>query len=67
MGDVEFLVPELNQTRDLIVLAQRGTLDATLALLCPEIDAFNAEAVSLVYDAPSTGILHVAATKKRHD
>jgi pimeloyl-ACP methyl ester carboxylesterase len=67
MGDVEFLVPELNQTQDLIVLAQRGTLDATPALLCPEIDAFNAQAVSLVYDAPSTGLLHVAATKACHD
>ena len=67
MGDVEFLVPTLNQTQDLIVLAQRGTLDATPALLCPEIDAFNADAVSLVYDAPSTGILHVAATTACHD
>jgi pimeloyl-ACP methyl ester carboxylesterase len=67
MGDAEFLVPTLNQTQDLIVSAQRGTLDATPALLCPEIDAFNAEAVSLVYDAPSTGTLHVAATKACHD
>lgn len=67
MGDAEFLVPTLNQTQDLIVLAQRGTLDATPALLCPEIDAFNAESVSLVYDAPSTGVLHVAATKACHD
>jgi pimeloyl-ACP methyl ester carboxylesterase len=67
MGDVEFLVPVLNQTQDLVVLAQRGTLDATPALLCPEIDQFNAQAVSLVYDAPSTGKLHVAATKACHD
>ena len=67
MGDIEFLVPALNQTQDLIVLSQRGTLDATPALLCPEIDKFNAEAVSLVYDAPSTGTLHVAATKACHD
>ena len=37
------------------------------ALLCPEIDAFDAKAVSLVYDAPSTGALHVAATKACHD
>src|SRR5271163_2766099 len=66
MGDVEFLVPTLNQHRDLIVLSQRGTLDATPSLLCPEIDAFNAKAVSLVYDAPSTGTLHVAATKACH-
>ena len=61
------MFPTLNQTQDLIVSAQRGTLDATPALLCPEIDAFNAKAVSLVYDAPSTGTLHVAATKACHD
>ena len=67
MGDIEFLVPALNQEQDLIVLAQRGTLDATPALLCPEIDAFDARAISLVYDAPSTGALHVAATKACHD
>ena len=67
MGDIEFLVPALNQDQNLIVLAQRGTLDATPALLCPEIDAFDAKAVSLVYDAPSTGVQHVAATKACHD
>jgi pimeloyl-ACP methyl ester carboxylesterase len=67
MGDIEFLVPALNQEQDLIVLAQRGTLDAKPALLCPEIDAFDAKAISLVYDAPSTGALHVAATKACHD
>jgi pimeloyl-ACP methyl ester carboxylesterase len=67
MGDIEFLVPALNQDQNLVVLAQRGTLDATPSLLCPEIDAFDAKAVSLVYDAPSTGALHVAATKACHD
>ena len=67
MVDAEFLVPTLKQGQDLIVLAQRGTLDATPSLLCPEIDAFEAKAVSLVYDAPSTGVLHVAATKACHD
>jgi pimeloyl-ACP methyl ester carboxylesterase len=67
MGDIEFLVPALNQDQNLVVLAQRGTLDAKPALLCPEIDAFDAKAVSLVYDAPSTGVQHVAATKACHD
>ena len=62
-----FWFPTLNHDQDLIVLAQRGTLDATPSLLCPEIDAFDAKAVSLVYDAPSTGTLHVAATKACHD
>ena len=67
MGDVGSVVPTLNQDQDLIVLGQRGTVDATPALLCPEIDAFDTKAVSLVYDAPSTGVLHVAATKACHD
>jgi pimeloyl-ACP methyl ester carboxylesterase len=67
MGDIEVLFPALNQDQNLVVLAQRGTLDATPSLLCPEIDAFDAKAVSLVYDAPSTGALHVAATKACHD
>ena len=67
MGDIEFLVPALNQDQNLIVLAQRGTLDANPALLCPEIDAFDAKAVSLIYDAPSIGVQHVAATRACHD
>jgi pimeloyl-ACP methyl ester carboxylesterase len=67
MGDMEFLVPALTQDQNLIVLAQRGTLDAKPSLLCPEIDAFNAKAVSLPSDTPSTGVLHVAATKACHD
>ncbi len=48
MGDIEVLFPALNQDQNLVVLAQRGTLDATPSLLCPEIDAFDAKAVSLV-------------------
>jgi pimeloyl-ACP methyl ester carboxylesterase len=67
MGDTEFIGPILNRDRDLIVMAQRGTLDATPSLLCPEIDAFNAASVSLSYDAQSTKDLHVAATKACHD
>jgi len=67
LGDIGFVVPTLNQDQNLVVLGQRGTVDATPALLCPELDAFDAKAVSLVYDAPSTGIEHVAATKACHD
>ena len=51
----------------MVVLGQRGTAGATPALFCPELDAFDTKAVSLVYDAPSTGVLHVAATKACHD
>jgi len=68
LGEAQFLVPAgVNHDRDLVIMGQRGTLDAEPELLCPEIDKFNAQAVSLVYDAPSTGRLHVAATKACHD
>ena len=67
MGDIEFVVPTLNQDQNLVVLSQRGTAGAKPALFCPELDAFDAKAVSLVYDAPSTGVQHVAATKACHD
>jgi len=68
LSEAQFLVPAgLNSERDLIIMGQRGTLDAEPELLCPEIDQFNAVAVGLVYDADSTGDLHVAATKACHD
>lgn len=68
LGDAEFLVPAgLNQDRDLIIMGQRGTLDTEPQLTCPEIDEFNARSVGLVYDAPSTGVEHVAATKACRD
>lgn len=53
----------LNRDRDVILMSQRGTYSADPALLCPNIDEFNARAVGLVYGAPSTGALHVQATK----
>ena len=67
MGDIEFVVPTLNQDQNLVVLSQRGTAGAKPSLFCPELDDFDTKAVSLVYDAPSTGVLHVAATKACHD
>ena len=68
LGDAEFLVPAgLNRKRDLIIMGQRGTLDTEPELTCPEIDRFNAQAVGLLYDSPSTEALHVAATKACHD
>lgn len=57
----------LNQTRDLIIMNQRGVADTQPALTCPEIDLFNIEAISLRYGSPNTGKLHVAATKACHD
>ncbi|WP_436844896.1 alpha/beta fold hydrolase [Streptomyces roseoverticillatus] len=53
----------LNRDRDVIFMSQRGTYSAAPALTCPNIDEFNARAVGLVYDAPSTGRLHVKATR----
>ncbi|MFC9612636.1 alpha/beta fold hydrolase [Streptomyces sp. NPDC056938] len=57
----------LNRDRDVIFMSQRGTYSATPRLTCPNIDKFNARAVGLVYDAPSTERLHVEATKACHD
>ncbi|WP_058043662.1 alpha/beta fold hydrolase [Streptomyces roseifaciens] len=57
----------LNRDRDVILMSQRGTYSADPALLCPNIDRFNARAVGLVYDAPSTERLHVKATKACRD
>ncbi|GGS10385.1 transporter [Streptomyces nojiriensis] len=53
----------LNRDRDVILMSQRGTYSADPALMCRNIDEFNARAVGLVYDAPSTERAHVGATK----
>ncbi|SOB86191.1 alpha/beta hydrolase [Streptomyces sp. 1331.2] len=67
-GSIPFLVASgVNHDRDLIVMAQRGTLHSQPALLCPEIDRFTAEAVGLRYDAPSTGRRLVRAAKECRD
>ncbi|MEV7611581.1 alpha/beta fold hydrolase [Streptomyces sp. NPDC089799] len=57
----------LNRDRDVILMSQRGTYSAEPDLLCPNIDQFNARAVGLAQDAPSTERLHVAATKACRD
>ncbi|MFF3859988.1 alpha/beta fold hydrolase [Streptomyces sp. NPDC002209] len=57
----------LNRDRDVILMSQRGTYTADPALLCPNVDEFNAHVVGLVYDAPSTERLHVDATKACRD
>ncbi|MFF3425791.1 alpha/beta fold hydrolase [Streptomyces sp. NPDC002602] len=57
----------LNRDRDVILMSQRGTYSADPTALCPDIDLFNARAVGLVYDAPSTERLHVEATKACRD
>jgi pimeloyl-ACP methyl ester carboxylesterase len=66
--EIPFLIGAgVNRDRDLIVMAQRGTLHARPNLACPEIDRFYADAVGLRYDAPSTGRLLVRATKECRD
>ncbi|MFE4258753.1 alpha/beta hydrolase [Streptomyces sp. NPDC056883] len=57
----------LNRDRDVILMSQRGTYSADPALLCPNVDEFNAQVVGLVYDARSTQRLHVEATKACRD
>lgn len=66
--DTPFLVDAgINASRDLIVMAQRGSLYTEPDLSCPEIDAFYAEQVSLVFDAPSTGRKQALAAKACRD
>ncbi|MFD3945611.1 alpha/beta fold hydrolase [Streptomyces sp. NPDC058579] len=68
IGDIPFLIDAgVNRDRDLIVMAQRGTLHTRPNLACPEVDRFYADAVGLRYDAPSTGRLLVRATKQCRD
>jgi pimeloyl-ACP methyl ester carboxylesterase len=57
----------LNHDRDVIFMSQRGTYSADPQLTCPNIDQFNAGALGLVYGAPSTGRLHVEATRTCRD
>lgn len=68
IDDIPFLVGAgVNQDRELIVMAQRGTLHSRPNLACPEIDRFYADSVGLRYDAPSTGRLLVRAAKECRD
>ncbi|MER5203763.1 alpha/beta fold hydrolase [Streptomyces sp. NPDC002825] len=68
IGAIPFLVASgVNRDRDLIVMTQRGGLYSQPNLACPEIDRFNAAAVGLRYDAPSTGRLLVRAAKQCRD
>src|SRR5215831_7198439 len=66
--DTPFLVDAgINRTRDLIIMAQRGTLYSDPNLNCPELDHYYALQVSLVYDAPSTSHQQAAAARECHD
>jgi len=66
--DIPFLVEAgINRDRDLIVMAQRGTLYDDPVLNCPELDRYYGRQVSLVYDAPSTGRKQAAAARACRD
>jgi pimeloyl-ACP methyl ester carboxylesterase len=52
---------DLNRDRNVILMSQRGTASAAPALMCANIDRFNASSVGLLYDARSTGKLHAQA------
>ncbi|WP_426368908.1 alpha/beta fold hydrolase [Streptomyces sp. E-08] len=68
LGAIPFLIDSgVNRDRDLIVMTQRGGLHSQPNLACPELDRFNAAAVGLPYDAPSTGRLLVRAAKECRD
>ncbi|MFE7511602.1 alpha/beta fold hydrolase [Streptomyces sp. NPDC057540] len=68
LGAIPFLIDSgVNRDRDLIVMTQRGGLHSQPDLACPEIDRFNAAAVGLPYDAPSTGRRLVRAAKECRD
>jgi pimeloyl-ACP methyl ester carboxylesterase len=66
--DIPFLVDAgINRNRELIVMAQRGTLYDKPDLYCPELDHFYARQVSMVFDAPSTGARQALAARACHD
>ncbi|MFE5945530.1 alpha/beta hydrolase [Streptomyces sp. NPDC056480] len=68
IGAIPFLIAsQVNRDRDLIVMSQRGALHSQPNLACPELDRFNAAAVGLPYDAPSTGRGLVRAAKQCRD
>ncbi|MEV6954541.1 alpha/beta hydrolase [Streptomyces sp. NPDC051183] len=57
----------LNRDRDVVLMSQRGTYSAQPELTCRNIDEFEARAVGLVYNAPSTAREHLAAIKSCRD
>lgn len=57
----------LNRDRDLILVDQRGTLHAEPALFCPELDEFNAVALSMSTQDPATGERGLNALRACHD
>ena len=66
--DTPFLVDAgVNRDRDLIIMAQRGSLYSDPELSCPELDRYYRRQVGLVYDSPSTGRQQAIAARGCHD
>lgn len=64
IGQAQVLVDAgFNRDREVVLMDQRGTVLTSPSVQCPEIDRFTARSLGLVYDAASTGRLHVAATR----
>ena len=62
INTIPFLVEAgINHDRDVIIMNQRGTLYDDPDMNCPELDQYNAEQVSLAFDAPSTGKVQAKA------
>jgi pimeloyl-ACP methyl ester carboxylesterase len=57
----------VNSDRDVIFIDQRGTLHSDPRLSCPEIDAFQQEALGLAPADPTTGHKDVAAVRACRD
>jgi pimeloyl-ACP methyl ester carboxylesterase len=57
----------VNADRDVIFVDQRGTLHAQPSLVCPEIDAFQRQALGLRTADPATAEQSDAATRACHD
>jgi pimeloyl-ACP methyl ester carboxylesterase len=57
----------INADRDIIFVDQRGTLHAQPALVCPEIDAFQRDALGLPITDPATAAKSDAATRACRD
>jgi len=66
--ETPFLVDAgINRDRDLIIMAQRGTLFTDPELNCPELDQFFGRQVSLVFNARSTEREQTAAARACRD
>jgi hypothetical protein len=53
----------INATRDMIILGQRGSLHAKPLLICPEVDRTNERMVGLMRNGPAARRLFVGTNE----